>query len=118
MKGGCPAHPEGNRNVPPATEPGSMSQVQRETPIYNGVIFAANDQSARFQVARCEGLQPPLRVRSAFRSRLRALGRPAVPPGRYVVGAAPTVSARSRATAAPSFAEPLRQPGPASQRHG
>src|SRR5207245_922022 len=54
--------------------------------------------------------QPPLRVRSAFRSRLRALGRLAVPPGRYVVGAAPTVGARSHATAAPSFIGPLRQP--------
>ena len=58
-----------------------------------------------------KGLQPPLRVRSAFRSRLRALGRLAVPPGRYVVGAAPTVGARSRTTAAPSFTGPLRQPG-------
>ena len=45
------AHPEGNRSLPPATRPGSMSRIQRETPIYTGVVFAADDQSARFQVA-------------------------------------------------------------------
>src|SRR5712691_8610817 len=48
------AHPEGNRSVPPATRPGSMSRIRPETPIYTGVVFAADDQSARFQVARCD----------------------------------------------------------------
>lgn len=28
------AHPEGNRSIPPATGPESMSQDQRESPIY------------------------------------------------------------------------------------
>ena len=41
-------------------------------------------------VLRMKGLQPPLRSRSAFRSCLHARGRLAVPPGRHVVGAAPT----------------------------
>jgi hypothetical protein len=44
------AHPAGDRSLPPATRPGSMSRIQRETPIYTGVIFAADDQSARFPV--------------------------------------------------------------------
>jgi len=42
------AQPAGNRSLPPATGPGSMSRIQRETPIYIGVIFAADDQSTRF----------------------------------------------------------------------
>jgi hypothetical protein len=88
-----------------------MSPDGSVTPIYTVVTVAADDPSARFQVADAiKGLQPPLRFRSAFRSRLRARGRLAGPPGRYVVGAALAIGARSRATAAPSFTGPLHQP--------
>jgi hypothetical protein len=72
-------------------------------------------ESVRFQVAEpIKGLESPLRVRSAFWSRLRALERLAVPPGRSVDGTTSAVGARSRAAAAPSFAGPLHQPGQAS----
>jgi hypothetical protein len=68
--------------------------------------------SARFGAGvRIEGLLPPLCFRSTFRSRLHARGRLAVPPGRHVVGAAPTTGARSRTAAAPSFTGLLHQPG-------
>lgn len=67
--------------------------------------------SARFRaVCSVERLLAPDRSRFTFRSCLHARGRLAVPPGRHVVGTLGP-SARSRASAIPSFARLLRQPG-------
>src|SRR6266511_5787602 len=73
--------------------PGHQARAGLERPaVFKGAVVAAHSRCPPAWRLFCEmkGLQPPLRSRSAFRSCLHARGRLAVPPGRHVVGAAPT----------------------------
>jgi hypothetical protein len=103
------APPAGNRSVPPATRPGSMSQIRRGTPTYTGVFLAADDQSARFQLARCDQGASTTASRSLCLSvslaRARASGSTARP---LRCRAAPTVGP-------PASPGRCISPGPASQ---
>jgi len=62
-----------------------------------------------------KGLLPSIRFRSAFRSRLRALGCLAVPPGRYVIGALSPTACDSTPGLPPASPDRCISPGPASQ---
>ena len=59
--------------------------------------------------AALEGVQPLVRSRYTFPSRLPDPGRLAVPARPVVVGAAPTRTLRFQGQAAPSFSNPLRR---------
>ncbi len=72
--------------------------------------------SARFRAGlSVKGLLPSIRFRSAFRSRLRALGYLAVPPGRYVIGALSPTACDSTPGLPPASPGRCINPGPASQ---
>jgi hypothetical protein len=59
--------------------------------------------------AALEGVQPLVRSRCTFPSRLPGPGRLAVPARPVVVGAAPTRTLHFQGWAAPSFSDPLRR---------
>ena len=106
------AHPAGTRSIPPATTPGSKSRAWSEPPLNRAASLLWTTQirqvSGRFRNRGASTTTSLSLYLSVSLARTRASGSAA---RSSHCRERLTSSARSRASAVPSFSEPLHQPG-------